>query len=288
MDKFSGRIVLIGKNSFIGKKILTDLIKKEINCIALGRDNLDLTLSSANLKLEEMLNEGDTVIAISAIVPCKSIEDLHKNIMIAENLFKAFSAVKLRQIVNVSSDAVYPDSDSPINEDFLPSPSTIHGLMHFSRELIINGLKNVPVCHVRPTAVFGLNDPHNSYGPNRFIKEALNNQSITIFGEGKELRDFISISEVASLVTRIVFKKSSGVYNAVSGKSVSFLEIAQAISSMSKIPINKLPQSLGNTINNRREFNANKTHLEFPLIFQDDPINLILNLYQDLTKNRNS
>lgn len=276
--------MLIGKNSFIGKQVLRNFANQNINCVSLGREDLDLTSSSAHLKLKEFLREGDTIVAISAVVPCKSIQDFLKNVIIAENLAKAFSAIKLRQIVNISSDAVYPETDNLINEEVLPSPSTIHGLMHFSREMIIDSLKNIPICHIRPSSIYGIGDPHNSYGPNRFIREAVINKEITLFGEGTELRDFISVTEVASLITRVVSKGSVGVYNAVSGEAITFLEIANAIASISKIRIHRLKSDIVSPKNNRREFNAIKSQTEFPLIVQEKSIDSIINLHKQFMK----
>ena len=41
------------------------------------------------------------------------------------------------------------------------------------RENILK-LLNIKLCIVRPTLVYGANDPHNGYGPNKFIRLAHN------------------------------------------------------------------------------------------------------------------
>ena len=43
--------------------------------------------------------------------------------------------------------------------------------MHFMREEMLKITTN-NLCIVRPTLVYGDNDPHNGYGPNKFVRLA--------------------------------------------------------------------------------------------------------------------
>ena len=54
------------------------------------------------------------------------------------------------------------------------------------------------LCIVRPTLVYGEGDPHNGYGPNRFIK-LIKKKPIELFGRGEELRDHVWINDVSRL-----------------------------------------------------------------------------------------
>ena len=67
------------------------------------------------------------------------------------------------------------------------------------RENMIKLLK-VKFCIVRPTLVYGPNDPHNGYGPNQFIRLAQSNKNITLFGKGEERRDHIHIKDVGKVI----------------------------------------------------------------------------------------
>ena len=51
-------------------------------------------------------------------------------------------------------------------------------------------LKNLdcPKSFVRPTLVYGENDPHNGYGPNQFIRNAQNSKNIVFYLVGEERR----------------------------------------------------------------------------------------------------
>ena len=99
--------------------------------------------------------------------------------------------------------------------------------MHLTREVMLkNELPNLPQVFVRPTLIYGPSDPHNGYGPNRFMRLADQGEEIVLFGEGEELRDHIFIEDVAEIVRRCVVHGAMGVVNAVTGIVTSFRGIA--------------------------------------------------------------
>jgi nucleoside-diphosphate-sugar epimerase len=90
-------------------------------------------------------------------------------------------------------------------------------------------LGQVPVLVLRPTVVYGLDDPHNSYGPNRFRRAATNDGKITLFGGGEETRDHIHVDNLADLTVRCLLNKSTGLLNAATGISTSFYHVAKMV-----------------------------------------------------------
>ena len=64
-----------------------------------------------------------------------------------------------------------------------------------------------------------------------------NNQPLTIFGDGTQTRDFVSVDDIVNLINSIIFSKSEKDYvicNIGSGKSTSVLELADLIVKLSK------------------------------------------------------
>jgi nucleoside-diphosphate-sugar epimerase len=90
---------------------------------------------------------------------------------------------------------------------------------------------------VRPTIIYGAKDTHNSYGPNRFIRQALEDKCITLFGEGEETRSHISVEDVVSLIVRGIQKQKKGLTNAVTEPSYSFRAIAELIVELMPCPV---------------------------------------------------
>lgn len=86
--------------------------------------------------------------------------------------------------------------------------------------------------------VFGERCPHSGqYAPviGIFFRQLQDNQPLTIVGDGKQLRDFIHVKDVARAniiaATSELNKENYGeIYNIGSGKNLSVLEIAQLIS----------------------------------------------------------
>jgi len=142
-------------------------------------------------------------------------------------------------VVYISSDAVYVDSDSPLSEKSCAQPGSLHGVMHLAREVMLANAWHGSLCFLRPTLIYGSEDPHNGYGPNRFIRLAQKGEEISLFGEGEELRDHVWIEDVADLTYRVLVHQSTGIMNIATGTVVSFRDIAEQVArldgSVSKI-----------------------------------------------------
>ena len=94
----------------------------------------------------------------------------YKNILICKNVYQSLENKKNIDLIYVSSDAVYSDTMKLIDENSSTEPNSLHGLMHLTREKMLNQLNLNKYTIVRPTLVYGLDDPHDGYGPNKFLK----------------------------------------------------------------------------------------------------------------------
>ena len=219
------RVVVIGAGGFIAGAIVKML--NGIEVLPLGRPHLDLLKDTSKKILVENLKSEDTLIFASAKAPVKNVEMLRENIVMAEHVCAAIKAKPPAHVVYISSDAVYKDSMQPLTEESCAEPSSLHGAMHLAREIALRAEYAGPLAIVRPTLVYGVSDPHNGYGPNRFRRLAAEGKEIVLFGEGEERRDHVHVDDVAALVSLIVKSRSFGTANAVSGEVASFREIAE-------------------------------------------------------------
>jgi UDP-glucose 4-epimerase len=106
-----------------------------------------------------------------------------------------------------------------------------------TREVMLRNEFSGPLALVRPTLTYGIDDPHNGYGPNRFRRLAAEGKEITLFGDGEEQRDHVAVENIAELVLRIVLHRSAGVANAVTGEVTSFRTLAQFIAGQFAPPV---------------------------------------------------
>jgi nucleoside-diphosphate-sugar epimerase len=146
------------------------------------------------------------------------------------------AAVPPAHLLYVSSDAIYADDANPVTERSAAAPSTLHGMMHAARELMLKSAAPAPFAALRPTLIYGSADPHSGYGPNRFRRQALKGEPISIFGEGEERRDHVLVDDVAALAVLMLRHRSVGALNAVTGVSVCFHDVAELVAAQFSPP----------------------------------------------------
>jgi len=261
------RVVIMGANGFVGAALSRKLQSQKVCCLALSRTDINLLEPQSTQILADLLKPEDVFVAVSAIAPVKDSDMLRDNITMINNMCEAIKNVNLAQIVNIGSDAIYADSSEPLTENSCASPGSLHGVMHLIRDVMFRETaKDIPYATLRPTLIYGIDDPHNGYGPNRFRGLVTANEEIKLFGDGEELRDHVWIEDVAELLLRMILQKSEGILNAVTGNVISFKDIAKMVvlKFESKSSINSTPRSGPMPHNGFRPFDSSSTKKAFP------------------------
>jgi len=260
------RVVVLGSAGFVGAASVRELRRAGLETLALGRAELDLLSPAAAAELQALLRPDDALVFVSARAPCKNPAMLVENLRMAEPVCAALRAVPVAQVVYISSDAVYRDSVSPLTESSCAEPASAHGVMHLGREVLLRADYAGPLALLRPTLIYGADDPHNGYGPNRFRRLAAAGQEIVLFGEGEERRDHVRVEDVASLVRLIVQHRSAGVLNAVSGEVASFRELAEYTAAQfpTRVPVRGSPRRGPMPHGGHRPFDAAAIGRAFP------------------------
>ena len=268
MDSYEiKRVIVIGKSGFVGSELLLSVAAIDIEVIGIGRDDVDLTSPLAITYLADIVRDTDIVVFASADVPVKSLEQLERNLSMLRNFLNGIKGKKLNQIVYISSDAVFADSEQPLSEKSPRGPENLHGLMHMVREVVLEGSEfKELLCIARPTIIYGAKDPHNSYGPCSFMRLAKRTEDLVLFGNGEEERDFIHISDVANIITNIIQNRSTGAFNLATGEVHSFFEIAALTQEItqSKSLVTSKPRIGPMPHNGYRPFDTSNLKLAFP------------------------
>jgi nucleoside-diphosphate-sugar epimerase len=151
-----------------------------------------------------------------------------------------------------------------VDETTAADPLDLYGVMHKAREVMM--MSAVPadaLAILRCTLVCSADDTHNSYGPNRFRRQAAKDGKITLGGEGKETRDHVFADDVAELVRLVLVHRSAGLLNAVSGRSYSFGEVALIVAATFDPPAEVSFAGGGGPVTHRH-FDATGLHQAFP------------------------
>jgi UDP-glucose 4-epimerase len=223
------RVVVIGAGGFVGGAIAKAVAGARIPILALTRREVDLLAPDAAPNLRARLRPSDSLVVVSAIAPAKTSAMLMQNLQMAQAVCEAIGAIPPAHLLYISSDAIYADDANPVTERSAAAPSTLHGMMHVARELMLRSASPAPFATLRPTLIYGSDDPHSGYGPNRFRRQAFKGEPIDIFGEGEERRDHVLIDDVATLAVLMLRHRSVGALNAVTGQSISFHDIAHLV-----------------------------------------------------------
>lgn len=237
--KTKKRVVIIGKG-FIAEAVEQLLLKKKINVLSFTSKTLNLLKTSSQDKLKKIVKNKDCVLFSSAIAPVKSYDMLVANLQMLHNFCLGISENSVSKIIYLSSDAVYSDTYKKINEKSETNPESLHGFMHLLRENYLKSKFKNKICIIRPTLVYGYKDPHNGYGPNKFVREIKKKNTISIYGKGEERRDHIYLNDLANLISNLIINNHKGIFNFATGRVISFLSMAKKISSINKSKLTKI------------------------------------------------
>jgi UDP-glucose 4-epimerase len=226
------RVVIVGAGGFVGAAAADRLIARGVEVIAITRQDIDLLSGGAASQLVSILRDNDTIVFIAARSPVKNNAMLIDNLRMVTAVCIALSSVQVAHVIYVSSDAVYADSSSPLSETSCAHPASLHGVMHLAREVMLAEACKMPLCILRPTLIYGANDPHNGYGPNRFRRLAQRGEEIVLFGAGEEQRDHVYIDDVAEIIARCVVHKSQRILNIATGTVTSFQDVAKKVAAL--------------------------------------------------------
>jgi nucleoside-diphosphate-sugar epimerase len=218
--------------------------------------------------LTATIRPDDCLVFMSARTPDKGrdIQTMMRNLAMGEHVCAALARCSCTHVVYVSSDAVYSSDLTLIQESSHCSPSTFYGLMHVVRERMLTetaGASNTPLVILRPSLLYGPGDSHNGYGPNRFVRTALKNREIVLYGNGEERRDHVFVDDFARLICLCITHRSEGILNIATGSSYSFLDVATAVAEAcgNSVEIRMQPRAMPIT---HRHFDVTAVKRAFP------------------------
>ncbi|MEW6055584.1 MAG: NAD(P)-dependent oxidoreductase [Bdellovibrionota bacterium] len=231
------RVVLLGGSGFLGTRLSALLRQQGTEVLSLSSKDLDLSVASSVDQLKQILKAEDSLVMASALTPDKGrdVRTLMKNLSMAQNVAEYIEQKTLAHLTYISSDAVYDMSVNPVREGSPCTPTDLYAAMHITREIVFKVAaqkSKTPYLVLRPCAIYGSGDTHNSYGPNRFLRTAVKEKKISLFGGGEEKRDHLYIDDAARLVSACLSFQSEGVLNLATGTSASFFDVASQVANV--------------------------------------------------------
>jgi len=125
----------------------------------------------------------------------------------------------------------------PVDEDHPTNPKGIYAVTNLTAEkliLVYDDIFGIKGACLRITNTYGPRHQmmHDEYGVfNWFIRKAMDNEEIPVFGDGRILRDFLYVEDLVScmLMTATTDGAYGKVFNVGTGEPVSFIDLAGKI-----------------------------------------------------------
>jgi UDP-glucose 4-epimerase len=247
----NGPVVILGHSGFIGSAI-TDYLHRHYSSLkVVSPPCLDLTSEEGCQRLASLITRDSTIIICAAVKKQlgDNLETFHANLAIAENLCRVFGRQPPARILYFSSAAVYGEASTnlDINEATPIDPSTYYGIGKFAMEKLLEKTledKPVSIAILRPPLIYGAGDESRGYGPTGFVWNALHGDgSVTLWGEGDELREFVFIDDAAAIASEFALGNFEGIVNLASGASHTFREALELVSHHRPVHVRSRPRS---------------------------------------------
>ena len=215
------KALVTGCAGFIGSQLTERLLKESygvigIDCFtdyysrAIKEENIATALKYKNFKLveEDLLSidyypEVDYVFHLAAQAGVrtswgKSFEIYTRNnVQATQKLLEFYKNSSIKKFAYASSSSVYGDAELPMREDSLLKPVSPYGVTKLAGEnLGYLYYKNygVPTIALRYFTIYGPRQ-RPDMAIHNFVKAILNDEEITVYGDGTQTRDFTYVED---------------------------------------------------------------------------------------------
>lgn len=246
------RIWVAGHRGMVGSALVRTLSRLSCDVLTVSRSEVDLTDQAATRRWL-LDNKPDAVIVAAARVggiaanSASPVSFLYDNLMIEANIIEASARADVGKLLLLGSTCIYPrDAEQPIREE-----SLLTGPLEKTNEWYaiakIAGIKLCQAYRQEQGRDFISAQPTNLYGPGdnydletshvlpALIRKAheakvSNADSLTIWGSGTPLREFLHVDDLAEAVIFLLRNYSGPLpINIGSGEELSIAELAHLV-----------------------------------------------------------
>lgn len=240
-------VLITGSNGFVGSKFRQFYEKNNFKVLTLGkRENNDFIWDEKRILSIPSQQKIDKVIHCAAVNETQVLDDLRitydVNVLLTRLLAEFAIKQNIEEFTYLSTFHVYGKYDGKITIDTPPRPLNDYGLTHLISENILQSIfrdKPIKALCLRPTNIYGLPEDIKNFNrwslvPYAFIKSALEKKEIRLNSSGKQIRNFVHISNVIENTNN----KNFEVKNIFSNESLSIIDFARLISNVLKEEMN--------------------------------------------------
>ncbi len=231
------KILITGGAGFIGSNLAKRLVIDGHDVVVLDSllrgNKLDKDTFSKIKFIKGDVRELDVVINASAgcdlifhfaavlgvdIVADNPVETMDVEVIGTRNVVTAAEINNIKKIMYASTSGIYGHSaieSSALTEEVLVDPRTSYAMAKRYNEIYLashHEEKGIDVTSLRFFNVYGSNQDNRMVIP-RFFEQALRGDNITVFGTGKQTRDFTYIDDTVEACIRLIPVKGCHIIN---------------------------------------------------------------------------
>lgn len=237
----------MGSEGFVGKNLVKGLSEKHDIYTSDQLDSTDQNYSKCDItnydSVEKIVRDVDAVIHLTAHSLVSSLDgsitNARVNIMGLLNLLESCRKNSVPKVIFTSASSLVGEPKSfHVNEDHTPKPKTAYGITKLTSEHYLRLYHELYGIDYTVFRFFNIYGPFQKNGliPSIFNK-IQNNDSITIFGKGDQVRDYVYIEDILPFFEQAASSEigKNKVFNMGTGKGSTILEIVKNMSEILKI-----------------------------------------------------
>ncbi|MBK21628.1 MAG: NAD-dependent dehydratase [Flavobacteriales bacterium] len=173
------------------------------------------------------------------IVADNPVETMDTEIIGTRNVVNAALKNNIKKVIYASTSGVYGHSaiEKSVDENIMIDPRTSYAMAKRYNEIYLKAVyeeKGLESVSLRYFNVYGARQDVRMVIP-RFFSQALKGEPITVFGSGKQTRDFTSVEETIEATVRLgEMAKGAEVFNVANGTELTIYELGKYIKELTE------------------------------------------------------
>jgi UDP-glucose 4-epimerase len=246
------KILITGGAGFIGSNLAKRLVDDGHNVVVLDSllrgNKLDKETFSKIKFIKGDVRNYDTVLDASAgcdlifhfaavlgvdIVADNPVETMDVEVIGTRNIVNAAEANNIKKIMYASTSGIYGHSaiESALTEEVLVDPRTSYAMAKRYNEIYLashHEEKGINIVNLRFFNVYGWNQDNRMVIP-LFFEQARGGKDITVFGSGKQTRDFTYIDDTIEACVRLMDLNGCHIINIANEAEWCIIDVANKI-----------------------------------------------------------
>lgn len=143
----------------------------------------------------------------------------------------------IRQFVNASTGgAILGEAVPPISEAMAPMPLSPYGASKLATEGFCSaylGSYGLRSLSLRFSNIYGPHSAHKKSVVAAFMKRALSNEPLVVYGDGTQQRDYLYVGDVVRGISAGIDRRATGIFQLGSGRPISLLTLIEVFETIS-------------------------------------------------------